>query len=291
MYNNVINHCDVLEGLKKVKSNSADIIIGDPPYNIGKDFGIYKDKVSLKKYIDWCDSWVKESLRVLKPTGTMYIYGYSEILPYLFVNIQCEYKKWIIWHYTNKNSPKVNFWQRSHESILVCSKEKTIFNTDDVREPYTESFLQNSVGKKRAATIGRFNKNENETLYTAHPNGALPRDVIKVPALAGGAGLKEKAYYCTSCNTFLLGSKNKKSHNLILNHEVITHPTQKPLILTRKLIKAVKNKNNTDVIILFSGSGAEAVAAYKEDCSFIGFDNNINYVNMGNRWIESILKK
>ena len=37
---NKIYKIDVLEGLKKLKDNSCDVIIIDPPYNIGKDFGI-----------------------------------------------------------------------------------------------------------------------------------------------------------------------------------------------------------------------------------------------------------
>lgn len=288
MFNNQIFLQDVVKGLKNLADNSADIIIADPPYNIGKNFGNYSDNLNLDDYILWCNSWVKESLRVLKPEGTLYIYGFSEILSYIFVNTNCNFKKWLIWHYTNKNVAHAQFWQRSHESILLLAKSKPIFNRDDVREPYTDSFLKNSAGKPRTTTKGRFNPNSQETIYNAHEKGALPRDVIKIPALAGGFGLKERAYLCKYCNTFLLGGNERKNHmSNCVNHDILNHPTQKPIALTRKLIAGSKNKLvKNNVVILFSGSGAESIAALIEDCNFIAFDIDSDFCNLGNEWIK-----
>ena len=103
----------------------------------------------------------------------------SEILAFIRGRININVR-WIIWHYTNKVTPSLNHWQRTHESILCCSKEKPHFNRDDVREPYTDTFLKNAAGKVRKATKGRFSNGETETTYNAHANGALPRDVIKI---------------------------------------------------------------------------------------------------------------
>ena len=213
--NTIINK-DCIEGIKEVPDNCVDIIIADPPYNIGKNFGNNTSKMSIQDYLDWCDKWIVECLRVLKPKGTFYIYGFSENLAFIRTRININVR-WIIWHYTNKTTPSLNFWQRSHESILVCWNEKPIFNRDDVREPYTKAFLKNAAGKKRKATKGRFSNGDKETTYKAHSNGALPRDVIKISALAGGAGKKER----------------------------VNHPTQKPLALCEKLIKASKNGDDT----------------------------------------------
>ena len=151
----------------------------------------------------------------------------------------------------------MKFWQRSHESILVCSKEKRpIFNRDDVREPYTNTFLKNAAGKKRKATKGRFSNGKNDTTYNAHDKGALPRDVIKISALAGGAGKKER----------------------------VDHPTQKPLALCEKLIKASKNKDvkNNILLVPFAGSGSECVAAKKLGVHFIAFEINPTYIELCN---------
>ena len=52
---NKIYEVDVLDGLKQIEDNSCQIIIVDPPYNIGKDFGNNKDKRELNDYLNWCD--------------------------------------------------------------------------------------------------------------------------------------------------------------------------------------------------------------------------------------------
>jgi len=60
--------------MNKLKEESVDIIIYDPPYNIGKDFGNNSDKQKMDEYLLWCDKWINECLRILKPEGTLYIY-------------------------------------------------------------------------------------------------------------------------------------------------------------------------------------------------------------------------
>lgn len=244
---------DCVEGMRKLDENTADIIICDPPYNIGKDFGNNSDKQKMEDYLSWCDIWISECIRILKPNGTLYIYGFSEILAFIRVRININVR-WIVWSYTNKVCPSLNFWQRTHESILCCYKEKPVFNRDDVREPYTDIFINNSNGKPRKATKGRFSNGTAETVYTAHPCGALPRDVLKVPALAGGAGKKER----------------------------VDHPTQKPLELCKKLIKASKNGEDTLLVVPFAGSGSECVAAKIENINFIGYEINKQYIDLCN---------
>lgn len=257
--NQVVLNLDCIEGMKTLKSESADIIICDPPYNIGKDFGNNSDKQKMEDYLKWCDEWISECIRILKPKGTLYIYGFSEILSFIRVRITINVR-WIIWHYTNKVTPSLNFWQRTHESILCCSKEKPHFNRDDVREPYTETFLKNAAGKVRKSTKGRFSDGKTETCYKAHENGALPRDVIKVSALAGGAGKKER----------------------------VDHPTQKPLALCEKLIKASKNGDDTLLVVPFAGSGSECVAAKKENINFIAYEINEKYVDLCNTRLNDV---
>lgn len=258
---NKIYNEDCILGMKKIKSESADIIICDPPYNIGKDFGNNSDKQKMDDYLIWCDQWIKECLRILKPSGTLYIYGFSENLAFIRTRIYC-HVRWLVWHYTNKVTPSLNFWQRTHESILCCYKTpKPNFNRDDVREPYTDSFLKNAAGKVRKSTKGRFSNGDKETTYNAHELGALPRDVIKTPALAGGAGKKER----------------------------VDHPTQKPLQLCDTLIKAVMNKDTesqTLLIVPFAGSGSECVAAKNNNVNFIGFEINNDYVNIANERLK-----
>jgi site-specific DNA-methyltransferase (adenine-specific) len=274
---------DVLEGLKKLPSNSAQIIIIDPPYNIGKNFGNNGDKRELEDYVEWAQKWLKECIRILKPNGTMFIYGFSEILAYLSVNIPLK-KRWLIWHYTNKNIPSMKFWQRSHESIICCWDKNKVFNEDEVREPYTIGFLNGAAGKKRAGTNGRLSKNGKETIYKAHSKGALPRDVIKIPALAGGAGMSERWFICKTCNNQIFHPQKLKEHK---DHNIEKHPTQKPLALCDKLIRSAKQSDGY-ILIPFVGSGSECVSAKKLNLDYIGFDLNPDYIRLAKERLKEL---
>jgi len=259
---------EILEGdsiklLPTLAAESAQIIIADPPYNIGKDFGNDSDKQPMEEYLKWCEQWIEECVRILKPNGTMFIYGFSEILALILAKIPYTiHRRWIIWHYTNKNVASLNFWQRSHESILILWKADKVFHRDDVREAYTEGFLNGAAGKERTATAGRFQgKTGKKTTYTAHPGGALPRDVIKIPALAGGAGMKER----------------------------VNHPTQKPLALCEKLIRSCKQADGY-VLVPFAGSGSECLAAKNLKLPFVGIELNPEYIKLINERLAGTME-
>jgi len=245
---------DSLEILPTLADNSAQIVLADPPYNIGKDFGNDSDRQSMEQYLSWCEKWIQECLRILRPNGTMFIFGFSENLALILSKIPLNiHRRWIVWHYTNKNVPSLHFWQRSHESILILWKDDKVFHRDEVREAYTDGFLHGAAGKQRAATQGRFSKGDKTTTYTAHPQGALPRDVIKIPALAGGAGKKER----------------------------VDHPTQKPLALCEQLLKSCKQDPSQGfVLVPFAGSGSECVAAKRLHLPFVGIEINPDYVSL-----------
>jgi site-specific DNA-methyltransferase (adenine-specific) len=253
-------HGDTLVVLPTLEAESAQIIIADPPYNIGKDFGNDSDKQPMDEYLKWCDAWIHECLRILKPNGTMFIYGFSEILALITARIPYHiHRRWILWHYTNKNVASLNFWQRSHESILILWKTDKVFHRDEVREAYTEGFLNGAAGKERTATKGRFSKGDKKTTYTAHPGGALPRDVIKVPALAGGAGMKER----------------------------VDHPTQKPLALCDKLLRSCRQAEGF-VLVPFAGSGSECLAAKNLGLPFVGIELNATYIDLINERLQGV---
>ena len=260
MREDVIND-DILSVLRTLNDESAQIVIADPPYNIGKDFGNKSDKQPMSEYLQWCDEWIEGCLRVLRKDGTMFIYGFSEILALILARIpQNVNRRWLVWHYTNKNVPKLNFWQRSHESVLVLWKDDKVFHRDEVREPYTDGFVKGAAGRKRPATKGRFSTGENETTYTAHPGGALPRDVIKIPTLAGSVGKNER----------------------------VNHPTQKPLELCDRLLKSCKqDPENGFVLVPFAGSGSECVAAKKLGLPFVGVEINEEYVQLIKQRLEN----
>ena len=76
---NKIYNMDCLEGMKQLPDASINLVIADPPYNIGvKTKKNGKNQVNqwdkIPDYIPWCISWLKECQRILKPNGVLYLW-------------------------------------------------------------------------------------------------------------------------------------------------------------------------------------------------------------------------
>jgi len=131
---------DCTQELKKLKAESVDLIITDPPFNIGKKYNSYADNKSKEDYIKWCENWLSECIRVLKNGGSLYLFNYPENNAYLmpFLDKHLTFKRWMTWHYpVNTGMSPTNF-TRSQHSILFYIKgaKPNTFNKDDIAEPY-----------------------------------------------------------------------------------------------------------------------------------------------------------
>ena len=265
-----------------------DVIIADPPYNIGKNFGNNYDRRQMSDYVAWSQEWLSKCFDVLEEDGLIYVYGFPEILARIAVLFPVEEQRWLAWHYTNKAVPSSKFWQRSHESILCLwkpGKKRPALEIDQIRVPYSSNFLK-CAGRKRAATASRYGgKNGKVTTYQAHDNGALPRDVISVPALAGGAGAVERWFMCRDCKNQIFPPAEISHHR---SHDTLKHPTQKPKELTRQLLLSRINGRGGNALIPFAGSGSECVVAYEIGANFLGIEINPEFVDFAKKWLQKL---
>jgi len=237
---------DSIEWMKSLKGESIDLVFADPPYNIKKaDWDTFE---SQELYIQWSMEWIKEAARVLKPTGTLFICGFSEILADLKHPASKYFNscRWIVWHYKNKANLG-NDWGRSHESIIHFRKTKNFsFNVDEVRIPYGEHTLKYPTHPQAETSQYNNGKNGNH-IWTPNPLGAKPKDVLEIP---------------TTCNGM---------------HEKTPHPTQKPEELLRKIILASSNEG--DIILdPFCGSGTTPVCAEQLGRKWIACDISAEYL-------------
>lgn len=263
-----------------------DVVIADPPYNIGKDFGNNQDDMPIGEYVDWCRKWIGECFRLLAENGLIYMYGFPEVLARIAVQYPIDEQRWLVWHYTNKAVPSSKFWQRSHESILCLWKPGTkrpTLEIDQIREPYTEPYLK-CMGKARKGTHGRYSRVGKKTLY-ADNGGALPRDLLDIPALAGGAGRAERWFACRDCGGGVRPPAELAEHD---GHEILKHPTQKPMELTKRLILSRIKGNIGRVLIPFAGSGSECVVAQALKVQYLGIEINPEYARFGRSWLKHI---
>lgn len=244
---------DSIEWMKTINDESIDMVFADPPYNIKKadwdDFG------SQERYIEWSMRWIEQASRILKPTGSLYACGFSEILadlkhPSMRYFSSC---RWLVWFYRNKANLGKD-WGRSHESILhLRKKDFGHINYDDVRIPYGKHTLK--YPDHPQADSSQYGRKGSH--WTPNPLGAKPKDVVEIP---------------TTCN-----GMNEKT----------PHPTQKPEELLRKLILASSSEGDL-VLDPFSGSGTTAVVASQLHRQWLACDENPEYNQWATQRLDSI---
>lgn len=70
---------DCLEVMPTLPDNSVDLVLTDPPYNIGVETQSDNKRAlngwdKIDDYINWCVVWLKECQRILKPNGVLYFW-------------------------------------------------------------------------------------------------------------------------------------------------------------------------------------------------------------------------
>ncbi|MGD0897497.1 MAG: site-specific DNA-methyltransferase [Thermoguttaceae bacterium] len=247
---------DSIQWLQQLETESVDLIFADPPYGIGK--ADWDEFDSHDAYIEWCLRWIAPASRALKPTGSLYICGFSEILadlrrPAAKYFARC---KWLVWFYKNKANLTKD-WGRSHESLLHYRKGKEFtFNVDDVRIPYGDHTVKYPVHPQAASSQYRGGKPGKEH-WQPHPHGAKPKDVFELPVTSNG--MPEKT----------------------------PHPTQKPEELIRRILLASSNEGEV-VLDPFSGSGTTLVCAEQLRRRWLGCDLEAEYCSWAQTRLEQV---
>ena len=140
MTKNTISNEDCLNYLKTISDNSVDLVLTDPPYNIGFDGGKGWDKWKTEQeYLDWCMEWSRECIRVLKDNRMFVVWGTLKTDTFIKYKINLNTieniysQNEIVWSYNWGGRGKDNF-ARKHEYAWCYSKgKKFLFNGDDVR--------------------------------------------------------------------------------------------------------------------------------------------------------------
>ncbi|GAB4562637.1 MAG: hypothetical protein Tsb0020_11080 [Haliangiales bacterium] len=237
---------DVLELLGSLDTDSVDLVVADPPYAVAKES--WDDFASIDAYVDWCDTWMAEVVRVLAPTGSAYVCGYSEILAEVKVRVARRFSggcRWLIWYYRNRANLGSD-WGRSHESILhLRLQRRTRLEVDAVRIPYNQHTRK--YPERVQAVSSQFSGSGRRDRWQPHPLGAKPRDVLEIPLLCNGTD------------------------------EKTAHPTQKPEELIRRFI-AGTTKPDALVVDPFAGSGTTAVVAERLGRRWVVGDADARYV-------------
>ena len=248
--NNKIYKKDCIKGMKELKNRYFNLIIADPPYNLNKNFGVYKEREKKHIWKDWTYKWLLECYELLSPKGNIFVYGIHHHLCWvqcMMYEIGFKYRRQIIWNYENGFA---GYGKRSlnaeYEPILWFSKsDKYIYHP--IRVPYKS--------KERL----KYKITKNNKVWKPNPEGKMESDIWRFPTLAGRRFSDEK----------------------------VDHPTQKPLSISRRIIKHFSNKTDT-VLIPFCGSGSECVASILENRKFLAYEINKDYIEISKKRLKFI---
>jgi len=165
-YLNQIVPGDCLTLFKQIPDNSIDVTFADPPFNLKKKYHRTKDSLEVQDYLNWCEAWITEMVRVTKPTGSILLHNIPKWLTYYaaVLNQRAHFKHWIAWD--APSSPMGKTLQPSHYGILLYAKERKPQKFYEVRYPHKRCrkchYLQKDYGGKKAGL---------------HPFGPLVSDV------------------------------------------------------------------------------------------------------------------
>ncbi len=163
---NKIIQGDCLELFKNIPDNSIDMTFADPPFNLKKKYNSYKDSLEFKEYLDWCEKWISEMVRVTKPSGSIFLHNIPKWLTYYasFLNEKADFKHWISWD--APTAPMGKTLQPSHYGILFYAKNQKELKFYEVRYPH-----------KRERKTGYLLKDYGGKKASLHPFGPLVSDV------------------------------------------------------------------------------------------------------------------
>ena len=184
---------DCLELLKTIPDESIDLILTDPPYNIGVDGGEGWDSQwkNEAEYLAWCAQWSKECARVLKPNRMMIVWGTLKTDTFLRYKLDVLNslpdmvgQNEVIWSYNWGGRSKKNF-ARKHEYAWCYSKGKEfLFNADDIR-------VERKM-KSNMRTGGSHDKGTIPTLIWEKNNHTMSKDFVNWHATTKNVDILER---------------------------------------------------------------------------------------------------
>jgi len=185
--NNIDLRCgDAVELLRNLPDCSVDLIVADPPYNLGKDYGNNHDLKGFDEYIEFSKNWLTEASRVLKPTGTIYVFMGVRFISYLYDildrDLNLFFNTWIVWHYTQGLGKTKGFSPRHDDILMFTKSKKFIFNLDNVRVPQKYYRARNNMRGANPGDVWNFSHvhycNPNRQNHpTQKPEGLIERMV------------------------------------------------------------------------------------------------------------------
>ena len=236
---------DCLAGLRAMASETVDVIITSPPYNIGVPYRSYDDRRPREAYLQWLATIGTELQRVLRPDGSFFLnIGSTNHDPWLAQDVAGAFRD--------------SFVLQNH---IVWVKSISI--GDD------------TVGHFKPISSPRFLNQNHEAIFHFTRTGAVAVDRVAV-----GVPFKDKSNIARwghkadrrcAGNTWFIPYKT-----VISRAQKFHHPAGFPVALPERCIR-LHGRRPAVVLDPFLGAGTTLVAAQRLDCTGIGFEMDPTY--------------
>ena len=233
---------DAIQKLKNIPNELIDLIFIDPPYNIGKNFNGCIDKwESDESYLNWCYKWLNLCIKKLKPNGSLYIMTSTQFMPYFDIFLR---KKMSILSRIVWYYDSSGVQAKKHFGSLYEPILFCVKNPKDYTFNSDDILIEAKTGSKRKLVDYR------KTPPKMYNSQKVPGNVWEFPRVR------------------------------YRMPEYQDHPTQKPIALLKRIIKASSNINDI-VLDPFSGSFTTSYTAKILGRRSIGIEIQEDYVKAG----------
>ncbi len=242
-----IIYADALEALKMLPDNSVDLIFADPPYNIGKNFNGKIEKWDTEEsYLEWCYDWLDLCIQKLKPNGSFYVMTATQFMPYFDIHLR--------------------------KKLTILSRLVWSYDSSGVQaKKYYGSMYEPILFCVKDKNNYTFNTND---ILVEAKTGAK-RKLIDYRKAVPTVYNSEK----------VPGNVWEFSRVRYRMDEYENHPTQKPISLLERIVKASSNEGDW-VLDPFSGTFTTCYVAKELNRNSIGIELQDEYVKIGLRRLQ-----
>lgn len=239
-------HSDCLEALRSIPDNSVDFCFVDLPYNLKKKYYKSKDDLEIVEYFSWCDKWLRELFRVLKPGRTLAVLNIPmwAARHYQFLSSVMEFQAWIAWDALGFPVRRI---MPAHYALLCFSKGEARPLPGLVTDASDEDELIYLLPQ--------------DEQFCIRPSCVNKRDAQEIN------------------DRTALSDIWHDIHRLKHNSRRVNHPCQLPPLLMRRLF-ALFTKEGEIILDSFDGAGTSTLVAHQMGRRYIGIEISKRYYNL-----------
>jgi adenine-specific DNA-methyltransferase len=235
---------DIHAALRELAPGSADLIVADPPYNIGKVFGATRDRwPDEASYVAWCRAWLELCASRLAPHGSLYLMASTQGMPHLdlFLRERLHVLSRIVWHYDSSGVQARRRFGSLYEPILHC-----------VVDPRRYTFDAAAIQVEARTGAQRRLIDHRKPVPTLYSASKVPGNVWTFPRVR------------------------------YRMPEYEDHPTQKPEALISRMVAASSRPGDL-VLDLFAGSFTTSAVAQRLGRRSLAIEAEPDYIAIGLR--------